>query len=239
MALDGIFLHNLIEDLNPILIDSKIDKINQPEKDEIILTFRKNRTNYKLLISASSKFPRLHFTEIQKENPLKAPMFLMVLRKYLLNGKIKEVTQKDGDRIVIFTIEAKDEMGFDSEYSLIVEIMGRHSNISLVRNRDNIIMESIKHITPNINSYRVLYPGASYVFPPSSKKLNPLTVSKKEFINFTKENNFSFDKDFFFNTFTGVSKAFSKVLYENSLKNNIKEEEEIFNYFINSINASP
>ncbi|MEI3337754.1 MAG: NFACT RNA binding domain-containing protein [Clostridium sp.] len=238
MALDGIFLHNLIEDLNPILIDSKIDKINQPEKDEIILTFRKNRTNYKLLISASSKFPRLHFTEIQKENPLKAPMFLMVLRKYLLNGKIKEVTQKDGDRIVIFTIEAKDEMGFDSEYSLIVEIMGRHSNISLVRNRDNIIMESIKHITPNINSYRVLYPGASYVFPPSSKKLNPLTVSKKEFINFTKENNFSFDKDFFFNTFTGVSKAFSKVLYENSLKNNIKEEEEIFNYFINSINAS-
>ena len=183
MALDGIFLHNLIEDLNPILIDSKIDKINQPEKDEIILTFRKNRTNYKLLISASSKFPRLHFTEIQKENPLKAPMFLMVLRKYLLNAKIKEVTQKDGDRIVIFTIEAKDEMGFDSEYSLIVEIMGRHSNISLVRNRDNIIMESIKHITPNINSYRVLYPGASYVFPPSSKKLNPLTVSKKEFID--------------------------------------------------------
>ena len=237
MALDGIFLNNLIEDLNPILIDSKIDKINQPEKDEIILTLRKNRTNYKLLISASSKFPRLHFTEIQKENPLKAPMFLMVLRKYLLNGKIKEVTQKDGDRIVIFTIEAKDEMGFDSEYSLIVEIMGRHSNISLVRNRDNIIMESIKHITPNINSYRVLYPGASYVFPPSSKKLNPLTVSKEEFINFTKENNFFLDKDFFFNTFTGVSKVFSKVLYENSLKNNIKEEE-IFNYFIDSINAS-
>ena len=238
MALDGIFLHNLLQDLNPILIDSKIDKINQPEKDEIILTFRKNRTNYKLLISASSKFPRLHFTEIQKENPLKAPMFLMVLRKYLLNGKIKEVTQKDGDRIVIFTIEAKDEMGFDSEYSLIVEIMGRHSNISLVRNRDNYVVESIKHITPNINSYRVLYAGANYVFPPSSKKLNPLTVSKEDFINFTKENNFTFDKDFFFNSFTGVSKTFSKVLYENSLKNDIKEEESLFDYFISTINAS-
>ena len=237
MALDGIFLHNLLQDLNPILIDSKIDKINQPEKDEIILTLRKNRKNYKLLISASSKFPRLHFTEIQKENPLKAPMFLMVLRKYLLNGKIKEVTQKDGDRIVIFTIEAKDEMGFDSEYSLIVEIMGRHSNISLVRNRDNYVVESIKHITPNINSYRVLYAGANYVFPPSSKKLNPLTVSKEDFINFTKENNFTFDKDFFFNSFTGVSKTFSKVLYENSLKNDIKENEEIFKYFIDSINA--
>lgn len=238
MALDGIFLHNLLQDLSPILIDSKIDKINQPEKDEIILTLRKNRKNYKLLISASSKFPRLHFTEIQKENPLKAPMFLMVLRKYLLNGKIKEVTQKDGDRIVIFTIEAKDEMGFDSEYSLIVEIMGRHSNISLVRNRDNYVVESIKHITPNINSYRVLYAGANYVFPPSSKKLNPLTVSKEDFINFTKENNFTFDKDFFFNSFTGVSKAFSKVLYENSLKNDIKEEESLFDYFISTINAS-
>lgn len=238
MALDGIFLHNLLQDLNPILIDSKIDKINQPEKDEIILTLRKNRKNYKLLISASSKFPRLHFTEIQKENPLKAPMFLMVLRKYLLNGKIKEVTQKDGDRIVIFTIEAKDEMGFNSEYSLIVEIMGRHSNISLVRNRDNYVVESIKHITPNINSYRVLYAGANYVFPPSSKKLNPLTVSKEDFINFTKENNFTFDKDFFFNSFTGVSKTFSKVLYENSLKNDIKEEESLFDYFISTINAS-
>ena len=238
MALDGIFLHNLLQDLSPILIDSKIDKINQPEKDEIILTLRKNRKNYKLLISASSKFPRLHFTEIQKENPLKAPMFLMVLRKYLLNGKIKEVTQKDGDRIVIFTIEAKDEMGFDSEYSLIVEIMGRHSNISLVRNRDNYVVESIKHITPNINSYRVLYAGANYVFPPSSKKLNPLTVSKEDFINFTKENNFTFDKDFFFNSFTGVSKTFSKVLYENSLKNDIKEEESLFDYFISTINAS-
>ncbi|MDY4078375.1 MAG: NFACT RNA binding domain-containing protein [Clostridium sp.] len=238
MALDGIFLHNLLQDLNPILIDSKIDKINQPEKDEIILTLRKNRKNYKLLISASSKFPRLHFTEIQKENPLKAPMFLMVLRKYLLNGKIKEVTQKDGDRIVIFTIEAKDEMGFDSEYSLIVEIMGRHSNISLVRNRDNYVVESIKHITPNINSYRVLYAGANYVFPPSSKKLNPLTVSKEEFINFIKENEIAFNKDFFFNSFTGVSKAFSKILYENSLKNDIKEEENLFDYFINTINAS-
>ncbi|MCI6188792.1 MAG: NFACT family protein [Clostridium sp.] len=237
MALDGIFLHNLLQDLNPILIDSKIDKINQPEKDEIILTLRKNRTNYKLLISASSKFPRLHFTKIQKENPLKAPMFLMVLRKYLLNGKIKEVTQKDGDRIVIFTIEAKDEMGFDSEYSLIVEIMGRHSNISLVRNRDNYVVESIKHITPNINSYRVLYAGANYVFPPSSKKLNPLTVSKEDFINFIKENDISFNKDFFFNSFTGVSKAFSKILYENSLKNDIKEEESLFDYFISAINA--
>ena len=84
MALDGIFLYSLLNNMNDILLNSKIDKINQPEKDEIILTLRKDRKNHKLLISASSKFPRIHFTEEPKENPLKAPMFLMVLRKYLM-----------------------------------------------------------------------------------------------------------------------------------------------------------
>ena len=118
-------------------MNCKIDKINQPEKDEVILTIRKDRKNYKLLISASSKFPRIHFTETSKENPLKAPMYLMVLRKYLTSGRIVDVYQKDGDRIVIIKVESRDELGFDSEYSLIVEIMGRHSNITLVRNRDN------------------------------------------------------------------------------------------------------
>ncbi len=241
MALDGIFLHNILENLKPILIDSKIDKINQPEKDEIILTFRRNRQNYKLLISSSSKFPRIHFTEVQKENPLKAPMFLMVLRKYLLNGRIKNIEQKDSDRIVIITVEAKDEMGFNSEYSLIVEIMGRHSNISLVRNRDNLIMESIKHITPNINSYRVLYPSATYVFPPKSNKLNALTVTKEEFINFIKENEIPFNKDLFFNALTGVSKPFSKNLYEICVEKNIDSNNlsDLYDVFKDKISQAP
>ena len=91
MALDGIFLNSLINNLKDVLIYSKIDKINQPEKDEVILTIRKDRKNYKLLISASSKFPRIHFTETSKENPLKAPMYLMVLRKYLTSGRIVDV----------------------------------------------------------------------------------------------------------------------------------------------------
>lgn len=93
MALDGIFLNNLITDLKEYLVDSKIDKINQPEKDEIILSLRKNRTNFKLLISASSQFSRMHITNMQKENPLKAPLYLMVLRKYLVSGIITDVTQ--------------------------------------------------------------------------------------------------------------------------------------------------
>lgn len=238
MALDGIFLNSLINNLKDVLIDSKIDKINQPEKDEVILTIRKERKNYKLLISASSKFPRIHFTEISKENPLKAPMYLMVLRKYLTAGRIIDVFQKDGDRIVVIKVESRDELGFDSEYSLIVEIMGRHSNITLVRDRDNKIMESIKHITPDINSYRVLYPGATYVEPPKSIKLNPFKLDFNEMDNFINENSLEYNDLFFSNLLTGVSKPFSKELYENSMKNNLSLENKLslYNFIVASIN---
>lgn len=237
MALDGVFLHSLLNNLKEILIDSKIDKINQPEKDELILTIRRNRKNYKLLLSASSKFPRIHFTDISKENPLKAPMFLMVMRKYLLGGKIIDITQKDCDRIVIFKIEASDEMGFNSIYSLIVEIMGRHSNITLVRDIDNKVMESIKHITPDINSYRVLYPGVTYVYPPASQKLNPLDFTKDNLNNFINENNIKFDNNFFFSTFTGISKVLSEELFReyNDINASTLNVDNIYD-LINSFN---
>lgn len=212
MALDGIFLNRLIYDLKEYLIDGKIDKINQPEKDEIILTVRKNRKNLKLLISASPRFSRIHLTTIQKDNPLTAPLFTMVLRKYLLGGTILDITQKSCDRLIEFKISATDELGFDSKYSLIIEIMGRHSNITLVRDRDHKVMESIKHITPDINTFRVIYPGVTYVYPPASTKLNPYNFTLEEFkpfVNTLEELN----ENFFSNTFTGVSKPLSKELF--------------------------
>ena len=238
MALDGIFLNSLINNLKDILIDSKIDKINQPEKDEVILTIRKDRKNYKLLISASSKFPRIHFTEVSKENPLKAPMYLMVLRKYLTAGRIIDILQKDGDRVVTLKVESRDEMGFDSLYSLIIEIMGRHSNITLVRDRDNKIMESIKHITPDINSYRVLYPGATYVEPPTSNKLNPFKLELNDITNFIDNNPLEYNELFFFNLLTGVSKPLSKELYIRSLNNNISLDNKasLYKFIVDSIN---
>lgn len=216
MALDGIFINSLVSELKETLIGSKIDKINQPEKDEIILTIR-GKGNSKLLISSSSRYPRIHFTKIPKTNPLKAPTFCMVLRKYLCGAKILDIRQEDLDRIVIFKIETKDELGFESIYELIVEIMGRHSNISLVRERDNKIMESIKHLTANTNSYRVLYPGASYVYPPKSTKLNMFDLSKETMNSFFKKNSFEFNQNFFSNILTGVGKAFSTELYEKYL----------------------
>lgn len=238
MALDGIFLSSLLTDLKESIIDSKIDKINQPEKDEIILQLRKNRSNIKLLISASSQFSRLHITNIQKENPLKAPLFLMVLRKYLVGGLITDITQKDSDRIVTIHVSSRDELGFDSKYLLIVEIMGRHSNITLVRERDLKVMESIKHITPDINTYRVLYPGVTYVYPPTSTKLNPFDFTEKDLINILEDPSYNLDENFFFKNFTGVSKILSKELYSNlsSYNYSVKDTERLYKFIKNLFN---
>lgn len=238
MALDGIFLSSLLTDLKESIIDSKIDKINQPEKDEIILQLRKNRSNIKLLISASSQFSRLHITNIQKENPLKAPLFLMVLRKYLVGGLITDITQKDSDRIVTIHVSSRDELGFDSKYLLIVEIMGRHSNITLVRERDLKVMESIKHITPDINTYRVLYPGVTYVYPPTSTKLNPFDFTEKDLINILEDSSYNLDENFFFKNFTGVSKILSKELYSNlsSYNYSVKDTERLYKFIKNLFN---
>ena len=243
MALDGIYLYSLANNLKNSIIDSKIDKINQPEKDEIILTLRKDRKNIKLLISASPKFARIHLTNNVKQNPIAAPMYLMVLRKYILGGRIIDLIQKDNDRILIMKIENRDELGFDSTYSLITEIMGRHSNITLVRDRDNKVMESIKHITPNINSYRVLYPGVEYVYPPISNKLNPFSFTYEDLNSFITNNSIALDKDFYFICFTGISKLLSNELYYSITKdNNSPTRNEIYENlknFMNDISKNP
>lgn len=234
MALDGIYLNSLVSELRENLIDSKIDKINQPEKDEIILTIR-GKGNKKLLISSSSTYPRIHFTNISKVNPLKAPTFCMVLRKYLCGGKILDIYQEDLDRIVTFKIETKDELGFESIYNLIVEIMGRHSNISLVRERDNKIVESIKHLTANKNSYRVLYPGVDYVYPPKSTKLNLFNLDFDSLKDFFKDNPIEFNESFFSRILTGVGKSYSAELY-NKYLNEVESEivlDKLFNFLEN------
>ncbi|WP_195264059.1 NFACT RNA binding domain-containing protein [Clostridium sp. 1001275B_160808_H3] len=234
MALDGIYLYSLVYDLKKSILNCKIDKINQPEKDEVILTLRKDRQNIKLLISASSKFPRIHLTNISKPNPLQAPMFTMVMRKYLIGGRITDITQLNGDRILQLHIESTDELGFDSKYILIVEIMGRHSNITLVRERDNKVMECIKHISADINTYRVLYPGVNYVYPPNSNKLNPFDFSINDFDSYLNNNDISIDEGIFSKTFTGISKSLSISIYENFLQdNNTINQENIFNFFKN------
>lgn len=242
MALDGIFLSSIINELSTSILNSKINKVNQPEKDEIILNIRQGKTHRNLLISASSNYPRIHFTNINKQNPIKAPMFCMVLRKYLTNSKIVDIHQLGTDRIVIIDFESRDELGFDSLYSLIVEIMGRHSNITLVRKRDGIIMDSIKHITPDMNSYRSTFPGIKYIYPPKTNKLNIFEYTFHDAKQFIAENNLPLNENMFMKIFTGVSKTLSSEIAFNLKNNNIplKHEslDDIFNYcekFFNKI----
>ncbi|OPJ63223.1 Rqc2 family fibronectin-binding protein [Clostridium oryzae] len=235
MALDGVFLYALDCELKNSILNSRVDKVNQPERDEVVLTFRGGNAPGKLVISASANYPRAHFTKISKPNPNQPPMFCMVLRKYLIGSRVVDVKQINGDRILVIQFESSDELGFDSVYSLIIEIMGRHSNITLVRNRDNIVMDSIKHITPDINSFRSLYPNIEYVYPPASTKLNPMDFTYSAFQKYINENNITFEKDTAFcNVFSGVSKPLSRYIYNTIKRNELvadgEESNSVFSY---------
>jgi len=237
MALDGIYLSSLIEEIKDIIIDCRVDKVTQPEKDEIILSFKKNRKVYKLLISSSSNYPRIHFTDFNKENPAQAPMFCMVLRKYLNTATVLDVRQIDSDRLLVIDFKSSDELGFDSVYSLIIEIMGRHSNISLVRTRDNLIMDSIKHITADINSFRVLYTGVEYIYPPRSTKLDAFNFSYDELYKYLTTKDIQFTEKFFTGTFTGISSNLSsELVYRYSTENtnfDLEHAKDIYDFTIN------
>lgn len=220
LALDGIFLYSLCQEFKDKITGGKVEKINQPEKDELLLSIKKDRVSFKLLISASAVYPRIHFTDIAKENPMSPPMFCMLLRKYLTSSRIVDVRQLQSDRVLFLDFQSKDEFGFDSIYTLVIEIMGRHSNITLVRAKDNMIMDSIKHVTPDINSIRCLYPGIKFVYPPSSEKLNPFNYSYDDLFKFVTESELKMDKNFFSKVFTGVSTGLSKELHNRlTLKN--------------------
>lgn len=235
MALDGIFLYSILDEINNKILNGKVDKINQPEKDEIILTIRGSKANFKLLISASSVYPKMHFTNTSKPNPQKAPMFCMVLRKYLGGARIVNVRQLTTDRIAIIDFESMDELGFNSIYSLFVEIMGRHSNITLVRQRDKQVIDSIKHITPDINSYRSLYPGIKYVLPPESTRLNPFDFSKEDFKNYITSQHIKYDENMFSKIFTGISTQFSKEIFFRISSKNIAIENDSINEIFSAL----
>ncbi len=181
MALDGLYLRALAKELKDTLLNYRVDKITQPEKDEIVLSFKINRKNVRLLLSANASYPRINFIDYTKESPMKAPVFCMVLRKYLNTAVLKDIRQLDNDRVLMMDFESSDDLGFNSIYTLVVEIMGRHSNLTLIRARDGVVMDCVKHITPDINTYRVLYPGIDYVYPPKSNKVDIFESTYEDF----------------------------------------------------------
>jgi len=205
MPLDGVLLNSVLTELQDTIIDGKIDKIHQPEKDEIHMTIRAKGENYRLLLSASPNYPRIHFTEQRKQNPDPPPMFCMLLRKHLTSGRIVNIVQPQFERIIELHIESKDELGDVTVKRLIIEIMGRHSNIILVDGNGKIL-DSIKHITDEISRVREVLPGKQYVVPPSHGKVNPLETDSQMLMQRFNQSQTDKKADrFLSDLFTGVS----------------------------------
>ena len=180
MSFDGFFLHHMVEELRSELLNGRIQKINQPFEQELVLQIRSNRKSHRLLLSAHPVFGRIQLTESTFENPAQPSTFIMVLRKYLQGAVIESIEQIENDRIVEITVSNKNEIGDHIQATLIIEIMGKHSNILLVDKSSHKILEVIKHIGFSQNSFRTLLPGAAYIAPPSTGSLNPFTIKDEK-----------------------------------------------------------
>ncbi|AEE96174.1 Rqc2 family fibronectin-binding protein [Mahella australiensis] len=177
MALDAIAVRCVVDELNSRILDCRIDKIYQPERDEIVLHAKGKAGGGTLLISANAANARVNLTERSMVNPMNAPMFCMVLRKHLQGGRIVSVDQPDTERIIEIGVESYDELGDKTSKRLTIEIMGRHSNIILI-NKDGVIIDSIKHITHEMSRVRQVLPGLLYAYPPKQDKIDPFSISK-------------------------------------------------------------
>ncbi|MGE5614573.1 MAG: NFACT family protein [Bacillota bacterium] len=172
MPFDGIVAKCVAEELTEKLAGGRVEKIYQPEADEILLFIRARNNNFKLLMSASSNYPRIHLTNAVKENPAAPPVFCMLLRKHLSGGRILSFEFNDYERIIGILVETVNELGDISVKKLVIEIMGRHSNIILLNN-ENKILDSIKHVDSDISSVREVLPARPYVLPPAQNKTSP------------------------------------------------------------------
>lgn len=181
MSFDGMFTHAMVNELNKTLKGGRISKIQQPFANELILTIRSERKNRQLLLSAHPSYARVQITDQPFENPAKPSTFVMSLRKYVTSAIVKDFRQLNNDRVVSIDLSAKNELGDIHEYTMTIEIMSRHSNIFLINNETGKIIDLIKRVSPENNSFRGLLPGDTYQLPPSQDKMNPFIADKKDF----------------------------------------------------------
>lgn len=221
MSFDGLFTRAMTKELTDLLLGGRINKIHQPFKNELIMVIRSGGNNYKLLLSAHPSHSRVQITEEQYDNPQEPPMFCMLLRKHLEGYTIEKIEQIGLDRILVFEIKGRNEIGDISYKKLYVEIMGRHSNIILVDKERNMILDSIKHISSSVNSYRVVVPGAEYKLPPEQNKLNPFEVSEEDILRVIDFNSGKLDKQIV-GHFSGVSPLLSsEIIHRANIANRV------------------
>lgn len=221
MSFDGLFTHRMVKEFSPLLQGGRIMKIHQPFINEIILTVRARGKNHRVLLSAHPSYARVQITQETYENPKEAPMFCMMLRKHLEGQFIEEIQQVGLDRIIIFKIRGRNEIGDISYKNLIIEIMGRHSNIILVDDERNMILDSIKHISYAVNRHRAILPGHEYISPPEQDKLNPFEATEEDVLKLVDFNSGKLDKQLV-SQFAGISPLFAKeVIHKAEIANRV------------------
>lgn len=214
MSFDGIFTKAVVDEIYPLLLNGKINKINQPDKNEINIQIY-NKENYKLLMSCANNLSRIHLSEKNKKNPITAYNFCMLLRKHLVGGTIKNIYQHKMDRVVCFEIENLNELKELSKKLLIIEIMGKHSNIILVDKESNKIIDSIKHIDSRQSSIREVFPNKDYFFVKDEKE-NILEENYKLPSEILEVSEPISMKKFFYTNYLGFSPIISYELLHNS-----------------------
>lgn len=210
MAFDGVTVAAVTRELSDRFTGARLYKIAQPESDELLLTVKTEKGQHRLLLSVDPSLPLAYVTEDNKPSPMTAPNFCMLLRKHILNGRIVSVTQPSLERIIRFEIEHMDELGDLRKKTLVVELMGKYSNIIFIDEKDMII-DSIKHINAFTSSVREVLPGREYFVPNTAEKLNPFEVSEDEFISALKEKPFAVSKALY-SVFTGFSSVMGEEL---------------------------
>jgi len=223
MALDGFVLGSIIYELKKKILNGKVNKIYQPETDELVFNIRNKGQNYLLLVSVNNNYPRINLTDNNKKNPYEPYNFCMLLRKYLASSIIKEIRQINNDRVLEIDFEVFDELRTKSIKTLVVEIMGKHSNVVLLS--DNKVLDSIYKIGENKGIDRVLYPGVEYKYPDVGNEVNPGTINYNSFKKlFKSENEGKKVYNFFLHNFTGFGPRLSR---EMCLRSKIDENSKI------------
>src|SRR5690625_402898 len=182
MPFDGIVTKSVVEELHEKIVQGRISKIHQPTDTELVITVRNQRKNHTLLLSIHPTYARFHLTDDKYQNPQEPPMFCMLLRKHLSGAIVESIEQTGLERIITFNVRSVDEIGDASSKSLVLELMGRHSNVLLLNENKEHIIDSLKHVSSLQNRYRTILPGQKYIEPPAQDKLNPLEIAGEDFI---------------------------------------------------------
>ena len=194
MSFDGLVTRAVVHELQDALAGGRVTKIYQPGEYELLFHIRSQGETHRLILSAHPAYPRLHLTRERTDNPKEPPMFCMLLRKHLEGGILHRVEQVEMDRIVHVDIRTRNELGDEVIRRLVVEIMGRHSNVILIDPETETIFDAVRRVTPAVSQYRQVVPGARYRRPPEQNKRHPLSIDRQTFFKSLDFNRGRMDK---------------------------------------------